>query len=375
MRIVSSIIVAWGLISGLELGRAQGDDIRRNPLLVDLSPGRWIRIHEQKPDELRFRRQPHGGSCFDAERGTLILFGSDSHGRDYTNSPLLFSTVDLKWTRAYDDDPRDSYTVTDEGLPVAGSRRDHPWAMHTFGSVVYDESRDEMIVPIFDDHLVPGRFTDVFAALWPLIKRKPTWTYALGAKKWVPLAVDGVNCFPYCATYDSDRRTIVAVRPDGIYELTGEPRVWKRVTRQGFFGWHTNCAYDRKNRAVVVFGSNENSDEIAAYFPQSAEYRKLPTPGRRPPKDQHNPMEYYPDLEKTVVLVDHVEGERRQTETWLYDLQADAWQHAESAVLPFTCGMNYNLEYDPNHRVLLFVTGGERGTPTEVWALRLAESD
>lgn len=359
---------------GVATAGANGEALGSNPVLENLPPGRWVRIHEQKPGEIRFRRQPHGGSCFDTKRGTLILFGSDSHGRDLTNGPLSFSTIDLKWTRAHDDDPRDTYAVTIEGLPVAGTNRDHPWAMHTFGSVVYDESRDEMIVPIFDDHLVPGRFTDAFAQLWPLIKRKPTWTYALGTKKWLPLAGDGVSCFPYCAAYDSDRRTVVAVRPDGIHELAGEPRTWKRVTRHGFFGWHTNSVYDRRNRAVIVFGSNENSDEIAAYFPQSGEYRKMPTPGRRPPKDQHNPMEYHPELEKTVVLVDRVDGELKRTETWLYDLKADEWRHIEAASLPFTCGMNYNLEYDPHHRVLLLVTGGERGAPTEVWALRLPTS-
>ena len=380
MRIISSIVVAWALILGVEAGgasheRAFGEELERNPVLAKLAQGRWTRIHEQKPSELSFRRQPHGGSCFDTKRGTLILFGSDSHGRDYANSPLRFSTVDLKWSRDYDDDPREAYAVTDEGLPVAGLKRDHPWATHTFGSVVYDESRDEMTVPIFDDHLVPGRFTDAFAQLWPLIKRKPTWTYSLATAKWSPLPGDGVSCFPYCATYDSDRQVIVAVRPDGIHELAGEPRVWKLATRHGYFGWHTNCAYDRRSRAVVVFGSNENSDEIAAYFPQTGEYRKQPTPGRRPPKDQHNPMEYHPGLEKTVVLVDHADGERKQTETWLYDLQADAWEQIETAVLPFACGMNYNLEYDPHHRVMLLVTGGERGAPTEVWALRLDAND
>lgn len=370
ITVVTFVACVAALSFGLSRTRAEGRKL--NPTLEKLESGRWVRIHEQKAGEVRFRRQPHGGSCFDAERGRLVLFGSDTHGRDFTNSPLFFSTDDLKWSRAYDDDARESYAVSNEGLPVAGPHRNHPWAMHTFGSVVYDESRHEMVVPIFDDHLVPGRFTDAFAQLWPLIKRKPTWTYDLETKTWTPLAGDGVSCFPYCAAYDTDRKVVVAVRPDGIHELSGEPRKWKRVTRHGYFGWHTNCAYDRSNRAIVVFGSNENSDEIGAYFPQSGDYRKMATPGRRPPKDQHNPMEYHPDLEQTVVLVDHVEGERKQTETWLYDLRSDAWRQVESAALPFTCGMNYNLEYDPHHRVMLLVTGGEGGAPTQVWALRLA---
>ncbi|MCE9531741.1 MAG: hypothetical protein K8T89_11555 [Planctomycetes bacterium] len=96
----------------------------------------------------------------------------------------------------------------------------------------------------------------------------------------------------------------------------------------------------------------------------------MPTKGERPPKDQHTPMEFHPDLGKTVVLVSRVEGERKQTETWLYDLGADAWTQVKDAVLPFAHGMNYNMEFDPDHRVMLLVTGGD-GTPTRVWALRL----
>lgn len=343
---------------------------RKNATLLNLPRDRWVKIHEQKPGETVFRRQPHGGSCFDRKRGRLILFGSDSHGRDFSNSPFFFDTASLNWARAYSDDPRETYQVTAEGLPVAGVEGKHPWAMHTFGSVVYDSQRDEMVVPIFDDHLVPGRFTSVFKELWPKIKRKPTWIYDLRRGEWTTLPGEGVSCFPYCAAYDSDRGIVVAIRPEGVHELAGEPRQWKRVTRHGHFGWHTNCAYDSKNRAVVVFGSNENRNDVAAYYPKTGEYRRMPTPGARPPKDQHNPMEFHPDLGKTVVLVDRVEGERKQTETWVYDLASDTWAQASDATLPFACGMNYNMEFDPDHRVMLLVTGGD-GTPTRVWALRL----
>lgn len=342
---------------------------KKNPVLLKLEANRWVKIHEAKRSELTFRRQPHGGSCFDSKRGHLVLFGSDSHGRDFTNSPLHFSLADLKWSRAYENDTRDTYAVTRDGLAVAGKQGDHPWAMHTFGSVVYDSARDEMIVPMFDDHLVPGRFTDVFKALWPAIKRKPTWVYRLEKGEWATLPGDGVNCFPYCAAFDSDRGVVVAVRPEGIHELAGKSREWTRVTKKGFFGWHTNCAYDGGQKAVVVFGSNENRNDVAAYFPRSGEYKLMPTKGLRPPRSQHNPMEFHPDLKRTVVLVGRTDKEKKtQTETWLYDLGKDAWTQLESATLPFACGMNYNLEFDPGHRVMLLVTGGD-GTPTRVWAL------
>jgi hypothetical protein len=362
------------LLLGVVLcGRAALADGPKNPVLVKLAPNQWVKIHEPQPGEMTFRRQPHGGSCFDSKRGRLILFGSDSHGRDFTNSPLFFSTADLKWSRAYENDPLESYRVTDDGLAVAGKQGDHPWAMHTFGAVMYDTSRDEMLVTIFDDHLVPGRFTDAFKDLWPRITRKPTWVFGCENGEWAALPGDGVNCFPYCAAYDSDRRVVVAVRPDGIHELAGTPRTWRKIVDHGFFGWHTNCAYDARHKAVVVFGSNENCNDVAAYFSKTGEYKLMPTPGQRPPKDQHNPMEFHPDLGQTVVLVDRIEGDVKQTETWLYDLGNDAWNQVPAATLPFTCGMNYNLEFDPQHRVLLLVTGGD-GAPTRVWAMRLEQA-
>ncbi|MBM4000483.1 MAG: right-handed parallel beta-helix repeat-containing protein [Planctomycetes bacterium] len=332
---------------------------------------RWIKLHEinaNSPD--RFQRQEHGGSCFDSKRGQIVLFGSDTHGKDWHNSPRFFDTTTTTWSQPYSDDDFKTYSVNERGIGVAGPMGEHPWAMHTFGAVVYDSARDELIAPIFDDHLVPGRFTGLFRDLWPRVRRKPTWVYRFAAKQWMPLAGDGINCFPYCATYDCDRQVVVGVLPDGIYELAGEPRAWRKATLKGFFGWHTNCAYDRKNKAVVVFGSNEDRNDIAAYFPATGEYRLMPTAGLRPPPDQHNPMEFCPDVGKTVVLVDRVDGKHEQTETWLYDVPQDTWTQVSGATLPFACGMNYNLEYDGIHRRLLLVTGPQ---PT-VWALRLESS-
>ena len=92
-------------------------------------------------------------------------------------------------------------------------------------------------------------------------------------------------------------------------------------------------------------------------------------------------MAFEPRIGRTVVVVDRVlappgataEQKRkaeRQAEVWLYDLGADAWRQVASATLPFGCEMNYNLEYDPHHKVLLLVTGGY-GQPTAVRALRI----
>jgi len=350
---------------------------------VDLLPNRWVKLHEQKPgDAVYFRRQPHGGSCFDTQRGRLILFGSDTHGRDWTNSPLIFDVASRQWSRVYADDMRATYSVNEEGVPVAGTKGEHPWATHTFGTVVYDSSRDEMIVACSPKHMTPGRFTDSVEDLWPKIKVFPTWTFTLKENKWRPLPCKPVDFFPHSAALDTDRNVVLGYRSDGIYELSGKPRIWKRLTEKVFLGgWHSNCVYDSKNKALIVFGTNTNSNDIEVFFPASRKHQVMPTQGIRPTKDQHNPMAFHPKLGKTVVVVNRTlkntstqgeTAEKTVSETWLYDLADDTWSQITTGTLPLSCHrMNYNLEYDSKRDQLLLVTGGQH-RPTSVWAMKIS---
>jgi hypothetical protein len=166
---------------------------------------------------------------------------------------------------------------------------------------------------------------------------------------------------------------IIGCRGGAISELGGDPRAWKTVNKKSFFGWHDNCAYDSKNKVLVIFGMQRNSNDIVAYDPATKVTKKMPAKGTRPPKDQHNPMAFHPGIGQTVFVVDKTKKKdgapKDCSETWCYDYKKDAWTRIETANLPFTCGMNYNMEYDTLHKVLLLVTGGYRA-PTRVWALR-----
>ena len=104
-------------------------------------------LHEQKPgDAVKFKTQEHGSGCFDIKRGRIVLFGSNTHGKDWNNSPMIFDVAKMEWTRVYPNDSKETYKANADGLPVAGEKGDHPWAMHTFGAVEYDPKRDEMVV-------------------------------------------------------------------------------------------------------------------------------------------------------------------------------------------------------------------------------------
>lgn len=347
--------------------------------LDKLAPNEWHLLHtQQEGDAVRFRRQHHGGGCFDSKRGRLVLYGCDTHGIDWINSPLMFDPETLEWTRCYEDDDVSTYRIKD-GIPVAGDAGDHPWTTHTFGAVLYDPGRDEMVVCCHPEHMVPGRFTDALGHLkWDSIQRHPTWIFKMEEQTWYPLPTDPVSFFPNAAAWDSHRDAIVGYKAQGVWELSGEPRRWEQTLDQGLLGYHNNAVYDSANRAVVVFGENKNSNDVIVYDTQTQQQRVMPTPGTRPAEDQHAPMAFDPRIGKTVFVVDRVvekatEPDTRDettAETWLYGLGEDAWTHVETAVLPDGCGMNYNMEYDPVHELCLLVTGTHGAVP-QVWAIRM----
>ncbi len=349
-----------------------------NASLLDLPIGKWIKIHEQKPsDRVTFKRQGHAGSAFDTKRGRIIIFGSDTHGQNWSNSPLFFDVAKLEWSRLYPDDDPGTYRVNPEGIPVAGLRGNHPWAMHTFGSVDYDPVRDTLIVSSYPRHMEPGRFTDALAGMWSQVRGHPTWQLDLATGEWQTLPGKAEHFFPYATANDPERGVVIGYKTSGIFELHLRSGSWRRIEGRGLLGWHNNAVYDTRYRALVVFGSNENSNDVVIYRPATKEHRKMPTPGERPPRDQHCPMAFHRGLGQTAVLVDRMPASmatrdlrQMQTETWLYDLGKDAWTQVKGATLSFGLGMNYNMDYDPGHD-LLFLVANPPGEATAVWALRL----
>jgi hypothetical protein len=363
-------------VSGMAAVLAVGVSRAGGAMAAGVPRGEWTRIHEQSDrDEVRFRRQVHGGAAFDPRRGRIALFGSDEHGQDWTNAPLFFDVAKRRWTRPYPDDDPATYGVDRFGNAVAGPDGDHPWAMHTYGTVTCHEADDTIVVSIDPEHMKPGRFTDALAAVWPRVKRHPTWVLDLATERWRPLASPPVHFFPYATAYDPERRLVMGYKSDGVFELRPRPIGWTKVAGPGLLGYHNSAVFDSRHHALVAFGSNQGSNDIVVYEPAGRRHRKMPTPGRRPPKAQFRPMAFHAGLGQTVLLFDSkTDGEAALSgpgwaETWSYDLGRDAWtQHG--ARMPFRVGMNYNMVYAARDNLLLLVAN-EPGRPTSVWALSL----
>lgn len=338
---------------------------------ADLPRGKWTRIHEQQEtDEVRFTRQKHGGAAFDSRRGRIVLFGSDEHGEDWTNSPLFFDLESLRWSRLYPDDDPSTYRVDRFGLPVAGPGGSHPWAMHTYGTVTYHEADDAVVVSIYPEHMQPGRFTNALAHVWPSVRRHPTWSLDLASGSWKALAGPAVHFFPHATAYDPERRVVMGYKTDGVYELRPRPIGWTSLASPGLLGYHNSAVFDTRHRALVVFGSHENANDIVIYEPATKRHQKMPTPGLRPPKAQARPMAFHAGLGQTALLVDGGPDGAGWSDTWLYDLGRDAWTQVATARVPFRLGMNYNMVYAVRDGLLLLVAA-EPDRPTSVWALRL----
>lgn len=368
------------LLPGCAPAHAEAFSLAQNPKLLDLPQGSWVKIHQQRHgDAVTFERQRHGGSAFDSRRGQLVLFGSDTHDvpeETWLNSPLVFDLNRLEWHQAYPSDPVSSYRVNAEGLPVAGPEGTHPWAMHTFGAVTYDPTTDAIVVSSLPAHLKPGRFTSTLALLWPQVKRHPTWLWHPGSGQWEALEGDAVHFFPFATAYDTRRKLVVGYRSDGIYTLQPAAGQWRQILKGGLLGWGSNIAFDAKNGVLIAYGSHRRENDIVVYDPATALHRKMPAPGTRPPGSNYVPMAFHPGIGRTVVLVGRPRGPDSPsgaTETWQYDYAQDSWTRLEQADLPFNIGMNYNLEYDPGHDLLLLVaTPPDKRLPA-VWALKLGE--
>lgn len=343
-----------------------------NPRLKSLPIGVWLKIHQQigdGPDD--FPRQAHGGAAYDPVRGRLMLFGSDTHSANWDNTVRFFDMASLTWSSAYPADGPETYRVNADGIPVAGVDVEHPWAMHAFDAVEFDPLSDQLVVASHPGHMNPGKPWGVARKLWQQIKSHPTWAFRVGENKWRPLVSNGISFFPYGLTFDNQRRVLIGVKPGSYWEFDIDNLRWAKVAEGGPKAWHNAAAFDADHGIVVSFGTNDQSDDVWQYRVGETKGKVMSTPGLRPPGADSVPLAYHPGIGSIVALVEKKEDSGRgSTETWLYSVAADTWQHLNTATIPFAIGMNYDMVYDSNHELLTLVANF-RDEPTAVWVLRL----
>jgi hypothetical protein len=350
-----------------------------NPGLLGLKPNTWTLISQ--PDQANWRRQTHAGIAYDSKRGTLLVFGSNTHGLDWDNEVHEFDPVAGRWETHYRRAPKESYRADAAGRAIAGTDRLLPWAMHTYDNIVYDPSLDAVVVSALPEH------TPISKSL-PEAKIHPTWLYDLKTRQWRIFPNNGEpypKFFAAASAYDSSRDVIAAYNW-GIWEIGPERDLWKKATSENHHQMHYTMDYDAKHQKFVVFGDYHPSNTVWVYAPgagagEKGTWEKKTPQGASCPPGTHFPAAYDSNYGVFLLVVDNTPyvqsekgrykqtGRARSSSTFVYDLGRNRCVHLPDADLR-PLGMNYMMAYDRFHKVFLLVTG-DHGKPAAVWALRL----
>lgn len=355
-----------------------------NARLLELPANRWVRIAPEPsalvrklPAFLRelapvpgqdWNRQGHAGLAFDSRRGTLLVFGSDSHNTNWDNSVHEFSPLTLQWTTAYPASPETSYAVNAEGIPVAGSNAAYPWAMHTYDNIEYAPEIDALVVSSRTDHTPPP--TEAARKT----QRNPTWLYHPDTRQWEILPqADSPSFFANGSAYDPATASVWAYGNGALWRLDLATRHWNRIggDNKTDLSLHFTMVNDSRRHQFMFFGNYTNSNAVWVYTPSPApdlggRWEKRQPSGDPCPRAQAFPVAY--DSRQGVFLLVPNENPGRSV-TLVYSPDDNRYLRVGGAELPAS-GMNFMMAYDPNHRVFLLVRG-TGDTPVTVWAFRL----
>ena len=349
----------------------------RNSKLLRLKANLWLKLHDPAFFSGNvFTRQGHAGAAYDSKRGTILIFGSDTHGQNWDNQVHEFDPVQEKWTTHYPLAGKETYRADAKGRATAGKDRLLPWAMHTYDTVTYDPLLDALIVSATPDHNpMMGAVSGV--------KIHPTWIYLIASRQWRIFENNGKpypNLFAAATVYDPVRQAIIGYHGGGVWEVGPERDEWKLADRVSHHGIHHNMEYDSINKKFAVFGEYRNMNDIWLYTPGvspglAGSWEKRIPKGDIPPKSQSFPVAFDDARGIFLMVVDNPQSstnqptKARSSSTFTYDPKTNTSSRLPLGDMPHL-GMNYMMVFDKKHSVFLLVTGDWQ-TPTTVWALRL----
>jgi hypothetical protein len=347
-------------------------EVENSLRLRSLEPNRWIAYHEERPRT--WSRQGHAGMAFDTKRGTLLIFGSDTHGEDWDNAVHEFDPRRKRWATHQAPAGPETYRVDASGAAVAGATSLMPWAMHTYDAVEYHPALDALVVMSTTEH----NPRDGSGAG---IRRQPTWIYDLTTRHWRQFDNDGrpaPSFFGGSSAFDV-RRGVLAAYRHGLWEMDATAGVWRQASPEVHHGMHHSMAYDTRRGVLFVFGDYQATNHVWTYLPgatagQAGAWTRHAPQGDSCPRLSSVPVAYAADQDVFVLVVDNVEPgppprpKASAASTYFYDPEAKTCAKLPAGDLS-PVGMNYMMAWDSSHGVVFLVTG-DRGGTVNVWALK-----
>ena len=335
-------------------------------LFANLPENTWVRV--AVGNDGNWTRQGHAGLAYDSKRGSLLIFGSDTHGANWDNTVHEFSPLLREWHTLGAIAGPETYAATSTGLPAAGANGMQPWAMHTYDGIEYDPKLDALIVAAATDHN-PAPVSGITG--------QRTWIFERATAQWRPLDGDPeskVRLFGAALAYDGWRDTLVLCR-EGIWELGPKRTAWQQVARAERCDLHHNLVFDSDSGHFIVFGRYRASADLWEYSPGltaglKGEWKQLGAVDC--PLMSGLPVAYDRNAHKFVLVAKlNRAGSKDEYGTFTYDPRAGRCTQITGANID-PGHMNFMMVWHANLRVSLLVTGDWR-QPTEVWALRLAK--
>lgn len=344
----------------------------------------WIELRTEGAGPPRYRTD-HGGAVYLPHRNSVLLFGSDTHLRNFDNRVFELLLERRRWSQPYERTPRYVMRTNAEGIRISGPDGRIPWPMHVYDSMVYDPAGERVVVVSGAKHTfipAPGAQID------------PVWAYSMDENHWTVLGggAGAPSAFAAAAVYDPTRDAILAYAPlaettpfvplageldlarSGVWELGRDRSTWRRVSDGAHHrGWF-NAEFDVANRAMLVFGGDRDDSSIWVYRVGDT----VGAPGqweRRYPEGDSCPGGYYfpaayDDRRRVTLFMPH-DPESGKTISCIYDFSRNVVRRLPGADLPYL-GLNYTMVYAEAQDVFILFTGSfSRGLPMRVWMLRL----
>lgn len=314
--------------------------------------------------------------AYNSNRGSLLVFGSDTHGEDWDNVLHEFKPKQREWVHHGANSAATTYTVNSKGQRVAGEADLAPWAMHTYDGVEYDPLRDNLIVVASPSHnpmnkQIPGPKSDAI------------WLYGLNEKKWSVFENQGGgaqgNYFGAATTYDeaNDRLFICAA---GMWLLDLESKNLKRIGSAPSC-LHRTLAFDSWRDVLYLFGSYTGTCNISQYqagivLDESAQWEEIAPTGDDCTLYSSVPVAFDKKHGVFLLVVDQPEtppdANPDNAATLVYDPRTDTYEQLPDSNAP-AVGINFMMAWDSVHEVF-FLLSGNWNNGISVWVLRLDRS-
>ena len=368
LRLLFAILLIISLMLIISCDQTPGSEeqIENTLELLNLPANRWIKFHQINNGS--WWKKGHAGLAYDSKRGSLLIFGSDTHGEDWDNTIHEFLPQQRRWIHHGSDAPQKSYRVNAAGNPISGIKQIQPWAMHTYDGVVYDPNTDSILVIAEPQHNPIGRTISQS-------KTNPIWRYKLETKEWQAIKVDSkqkVNFFGAASAFDSARNTSM-ICSHGLWSLPSDDHNVRKVFKSPQC-LHRTMAYDSWYDDLYLFGAYKASNQVwklqrDILTDNPIKWIKITPTGDNCPPFTTTPVAFDQQTGVFLLVVDNPDKGSDGASTFAYHPTKNQYFKLTNGSLP-KVGMNFMMAWDHIHKVFFLVTGNWKNGVT-VWAMRL----